>query len=63
METLPEIKRYKLDFDKRVVETRKFFSWSYGYLRPDEEAEEMKEELNVMWDKKDDVDLELLCNL
>ena len=63
LETLTEIKRYRLVFDKRVVDTKNYFSYPYGYLRYDEEEEEMLEELNVAWDEQDDMNVELLCEL
>jgi len=63
LETLTEIKRYKLVFDKRVVDTKNYFSYPYGYLRYDEEAEEMLQGLNVAWDEQDDMNVELLCEL
>ena len=63
LETFTEIKRYKLVFDKRVVERRNFFSYPYGYLRPSEEAEEMERELNEQWGRQDDVNVKLLCPL
>ena len=49
LEMLTEIKRYKRIFDKDVVDRRNFFSFPYGYLRPDEEGEEMEWELNTPW--------------
>ena len=63
LETVTEIKRYKLVFDKRVVDPNNYFSYPYGYLRYDEEEEEMLRELNVAWDEQDDMNVELLCEL
>ncbi|KAL9985179.1 hypothetical protein ACROYT_G007549 [Oculina patagonica] len=61
LETLTEIKRYKRY--KRVVDTKDYFSYPYGYLLPAEEEEEMLRELNVAWDEQDDMNVELLCEL
>ena len=63
LETVTEIKRYKLVFDKRVVDPNNYFSYPYGYLRYDEEEEEMLRELNVAWDEQDNMNVELLCEL
>ena len=63
LETFTEIKRYRLVFDKRVVVTRNFVSYPYGYLRPDPVAEEMERELSTLWDEQDDVNVERLRQL
>ena len=52
LETVTEIKRYKLVFDKRVVDPNNYFSYPYGYLRYD-----------LAGDKQDDMNVELLCEL
>ena len=41
LETETEIKRYKLVFDKRVVDATSFFSYPYGYAERDLEEEDM----------------------
>ncbi len=42
LNTVTEIKRYQVVFDKRVVDPQSFFTYPYGFLksRPDVEAEE-----------------------
>ncbi|XP_078363834.1 uncharacterized protein LOC144648066 [Oculina patagonica] len=42
LNTITEIKRYKVVFDKRIVDRNSFYSYPYGYMksRPDIEEEE-----------------------
>ncbi|KAL9961037.1 hypothetical protein ACROYT_G029917 [Oculina patagonica] len=56
-------KRYMLVFDKRVVDTKDYLSYPYGYQPCDEEEEEMLRELSVAWEEQDYMSVELLCEL
>lgn len=65
LHTVTEIKRYKVVFDKRVVDPKSFFSYPYGYKesRPDEEQQEEMDLMILSMDDQDQRNAELLLEL